>query len=112
MSRNAIGVAPHILVTEDDDTIRDVLALLLEDEGFSVLQAADGYEGLRLAQAHNFDLILMDLAMPKFDGEDFCRRYREQGGITPVILLTAANQEDVAAAVETCSAIGYIAKPF
>ena len=74
--------------------------------------AKDGHEVLELAHARQFGLILMDLNMPRLGGEEFCRLYREQDGMTPVVLLTAANTVDVAAAVKACGAVAYIRKPF
>ena len=103
---------PRILVAEDDAAIRDLVSDVLEATDYTVVTAEDGAEALGIAHSQSFDLILIDLNMPRVDGETFCRTYREWGGSTPVILLTAATAEDAAAAVETCGAVAYIPKPF
>ena len=103
---------PRILVAEDDVAIRDLVSDLLEATDYTVVTAEDGAEALNVAHDQAFDLILIDLNMPHVDGETFCRTYREQGGSTPVILLTAATVERAAAAAEVCGAVGYISKPF
>ena len=104
--------APVILVADDDLDIRAVLTILLKDVGYTPVEAADGQDALLLALTRTVDLILLDLAMPRLNGEAFCQAYRDHGGQAPVILLTAANPSDVAATVEACGAVGYIAKPF
>ena len=101
-----------ILVAEDDAGIREVLSALLETEGYGVVLARDGAEALSLADSHHPDLILIDLHMPRLNGESFCHLYRETGSTTPIILLTAADPKTVVAAVEACGAVAYIPKPF
>ncbi len=109
---NAADPAPIILIADDDEGIRSILVELLTDEGYDVLIAADGQEALDLGLSHRADLILLDLAMPRLDGPGFCRAYREHDGQAPVIVVSASNERDVAAAVETCGAEGHILKPF
>ncbi len=103
---------PVILVAEDDTTIRDMLELLLLGEGYDVVPAADGQDALDGAARHRIDLILLDLAMPKLDGEGFCRAYRERGGTAPIVLITAVVGEKATEAIDVCGADGHIAKPF
>lgn len=104
----------HALVVDDDADIRELVAFKLEQLGFEVLTAADGEEGLRLAEEVRPEIVLLDIMMPKLSGIDVCRRLREQPSTaaTPVILLTAKAQE---ADVERGFAVGaddYIVKPF
>ena len=82
-----------ILVVEDERNIVDILTFNLGREGYDTLEALDGAEGLRLALAEDPDLILLDLMLPKMDGFEVCRRLREQGRATPVIMLTAREEE-------------------
>jgi DNA-binding response OmpR family regulator len=106
---------PHratVLIAEDDPVIGQILQQLLSDEGYSALVVVDGQAALDLALTRQIDLILLDLQMPVLDGESFCRAYRERGGSAPVLLLTAAAEAIVRAAVTACGAAGHIPKPF
>jgi CheY-like chemotaxis protein len=106
------GNIPVILVVEDDTDIRAVLTMLLESEGYCVVEAIDGQDALMLAFGREIDLILLDVAMPRVSGTEFCLAYRNRGGHAPVVLITAAENEAVVAAVEACGAVGHIRKPF
>lgn len=79
-----------ILLVEDNEFNRDLLRQLLEDE-FDVLTAADGAEGVRMAEEAKPDLVLMDLGLPVLDGWEATRRIKASGGLrgTPVIALTS-----------------------
>jgi len=100
-----------ILVVDDEKPILDILKYNLEKEGFSVLGAADGEEGLLLALTKNPDLILLDIMMPKMDGFDVCRRVREKSNV-PIIMITAREEEvDKVLGLEL-GADDYITKPF
>jgi CheY-like chemotaxis protein len=101
-----------ILVTDDDAGIRDVLRMILADEGYRALPASNGTEALALATSEQVDLILLDVVMPLFDAADFCRAYRDAGGHAPVILVSASNPDEIARAVEACGAADHIRKPF
>jgi len=103
---------PTILVAEDDPDIREILEMLLADAGYRVLTAVDGIDALDVTRSARLDLILVDAGMPRLDGAGFCRAYREDGGTTPVILVSAAHDEVIAATVAACGAAAYIAKPF
>jgi CheY-like chemotaxis protein len=80
-----------VLVADDFDDTRQVLRLLLEMKGHSVVEAADGKEAVEGAIIHHPDLILMDLSMPVMDGFDATRSIREQAEMaqTPIVALTA-----------------------
>jgi two-component system, chemotaxis family, chemotaxis protein CheY len=101
-----------ILVVEDDRDLRDLLVMMLSDEGYRVVTAADGLDGLKVARGDSPDLILVDAGMPRLDGAGFCRAYRAEGGPAPVILVSAGHAEQIATTVEACGAVAYIAKPF
>jgi CheY-like chemotaxis protein len=101
-----------ILVADNSANIREVLTTLLEDDGYRTVEAVDGQHALDLALSQHVDLIVLDLDMPRLNGHAFCAAYREHGGQAPVLLLTGSHREVVAAAVETCGAVGYILKPF
>lgn len=82
----------RILIIEDDDLIARALTLELEHEGYETARAADGREGLRLAQEEAWDLMLLDILLPELSGLEVLRRIRQAGLNAPVILLTARDE--------------------
>ena len=79
------------MLVDDDSTIRNVLASLLQDEGHTVFQAANGAEALDLATRHSPFLIFLDMRMPVMDGWQFAREYRARPGPhAPIVVMTAA----------------------
>jgi DNA-binding response OmpR family regulator len=102
----------RILVVEDEQPLAAALAEGLTAEGFAVRVAHDGAEGLRLAREQPFDLVLLDLLLPRVNGFVFCDRLRQDGDWTPVLVLTAKQGEyDEAEALET-GADDFLSKPF
>ena len=100
-----------ILVVDDEKPILKILKFNLEKEGFKVLGASDGEEGLVLALTKNPDLILLDIMLPKMDGFDVCKRVREKSNV-PIIMITAREEEvDKVLGLEL-GADDYITKPF
>jgi DNA-binding response OmpR family regulator len=100
-----------ILVVDDERNIVDLLRLYLEKEGFAVIAASDGEEGLALHRRHAPDLVILDLMLPKIDGFEVCREIRRQGD-TPVLMLTArADDIDAIVGLEL-GADDYVTKPF
>ena len=83
-----------LLIVDDDSDLRGAVAEQLQAEDFVTLEAATAGEGVRRAQADRPDLILMDVELPDFDGREACRRLRAAGVATPVIMLTAAAQDE------------------
>ena len=83
----------RILIIEDEQNIVDILAFNLQRDGYQTLEAMDGATGLELALERDPDLILLDLMLPRMDGFEVCRRLREAGRTTPVIMLTAREEE-------------------
>ena len=102
----------HILVVEDEQKIRSGLRDFLEFHGFRVSDAVDGLEAQRVVAEKRFDLILLDLMLPKISGEQLCTRWRREGMQTPVIMLTAKGQEKEKVTGLNLGADDYIAKPF
>lgn len=99
----------RILVLDDDLTLLRVIRLSLSLEGFAVSTASDGIEGLQHIDGAHFDLVVLDLQMPRMDGRTFFRELRQRGKKTPVLILSAYGAED--ARLEL-NAEGAISKPF
>ncbi len=83
---------PRVLVVDDEPQIVDLLATLLEEEGYQVYRAYDGEEAWELSGRHRPDLVISDVTMPRLDGLGLLRRFRGTGSLrgTPVILMSAA----------------------
>lgn len=105
-------MAEKILVVEDERKISRFLELELNHEGYEVVAAYDGREGLALAISENPDLIILDLMLPLMSGIEVCRRLRQGGKTTPIIMLTA--KDDVSDKVMglDMGADDYMTKPF
>jgi DNA-binding response OmpR family regulator len=102
-----------IMIIEDDPVMRDSLFTVLEAEGYEVSQAADGREGLSKALNGTFDLIALDLVMPQLGGLEVCRKLRESGVQTPIIILTGEKKEEVDKVLGLeLGADDYLVKPF
>ena len=103
---------PKILIVEDDADMAAGLFDNLRFDGYEVLRAADGAEGLKLATAQKPDLVLLDVMLPGVDGFEVCRQIRESGSTVPILMLTARAQEiDVVRGLEL-GADDYVTKPF
>lgn len=100
-----------ILIIEDDAKIRRILQLELKHEGYDVVVAEDGENGIEKFKRDYFDLILLDLMMPKISGEEVCKNIREQSQI-PMIILTAKDQILSKVSLLDMGADDYLTKPF
>ena len=105
-------MSKRILIVEDEKNIVDILSFNLTKEGYETLEAYDGQAGLQLALEQNPDLILLDLMLPKMDGFDVCRNLRKENRSTPVIMLTAREEETDKVLGLELGADDYITKPF
>jgi DNA-binding response OmpR family regulator len=101
-----------IAIIEDEELIRKSLVMNLQLEGFQLITASDGEEGVKLVQEKKPDLIIMDVMMPKKDGLQACREIRTAGVSTPLILLTARSSEVDKVLGLDLGADDYLAKPF
>jgi DNA-binding response OmpR family regulator len=102
------------LVVEDEPHIRELVALHLGLEGLEVVQAADGEEGLRLATSEPFDVIVLDLMLPRLDGVTVCRAIRRlpRHSDVPILMLTAKREESDKVLGLDSGADDYVTKPF
>lgn len=101
-----------ILVVEDEGKIRTALTDFLEFQGFEVAEAVDGAEADRTVAERRFDLILLDLMLPKISGEQLCSKWRHEGLQTPIIMLTAKGREKEKVSGLNLGVDDYITKPF
>lgn len=105
---------PTILVADDEEDLRELVAYRLTRSGYAVIAARDGEEALRLAGERAPDLMVLDVMMPRLDGYELTRRVRAEDSLRaiPIILLTARSQEaDVDRGFEV-GADDYLKKPF
>jgi two-component system alkaline phosphatase synthesis response regulator PhoP len=102
----------RILVVEDEEVIRMTLGDRLESEGYTVEFAVDGEEALRKATHNAYDIILLDLMLPRKSGFDVCRDIRMAGNVVPIIMLTARGQIVDKVLGLKIGADDYVTKPF
>jgi DNA-binding response OmpR family regulator len=101
----------RILLVDDEQSVQKLLSYPLRKEGYEVVPALDGEEALERCRGQNFDLIVLDVMLPKLDGFDVCRQIRAQSSV-PIIMLTAKAEEfDKVLGLEL-GADDYITKPF
>jgi two-component system response regulator MprA len=102
----------RILVVDDEPAVRDALERILRLEGFEVQMACDGREAVRSQAAAPADAVLLDVLMPELDGLEVCRRLRDTGDRTPVLMLTARDEVGDRVAGLEAGADDYLPKPF
>lgn len=103
---------PTILVVEDDDNLRLTLVDNLEDEGYVVEHVERGEAALERASEAEFAIVILDIMLPDIDGYTVCRRLREQGSRSGILMLTARTLEDDLVAGFDAGANDYLAKPY
>ncbi len=103
---------PNILVADDDQNIRQMIRTLLRRDGHSVTMAKDGAAALAQLQKRNFDLVLMDVHMPRMGGLEVLAKLREQGKQPKVIVMTADNTPETVLRAVREQAHQYVPKPF
>ncbi len=101
----------HVLVVDDEKSLRDFIRRNLDVRGYRVQTAANGLEALALIKTENFDLIILDLMMPHMDGLETTRRVRENS-VVPIIILTALGEENDKIRAFDLGADDYLTKPF
>lgn len=101
-----------LLIIEDEKQVADNLKEGLEQHRFSVDVAYNGKDGYHLAQEYDYDIIILDLMLPDMDGEELCRRLRNDGNKSFILMLTAKKQLDNIVEGLDCGADDYLTKPF
>jgi DNA-binding NtrC family response regulator len=101
-----------ILVVEDKESMAEMLRETLESEGYRVISATDGAEGIKLLKEENIDLVLTDLKLPKQDGMEVLKTSKEENQLIPVIVMTAFGSIEIAVDAMKGGAFDFITKPF
>jgi DNA-binding response OmpR family regulator len=102
----------RILIVEDEDKLRHNLSLYLRHQKYSIDEASDGEEGLELALVEDYDLIILDLGLPKLSGIEVCQQIRAEEVNTPILMLTARDTVDDKISGLDAGADDYLIKPF
>ena len=112
--RPAVSPRPSVLIVDDEATTRTLVRLLLERDGYRVLEAFNGKHALDIAAANDVDLFVMDLLMPELDGYDaiLALRHQERHAATPIVVVTTEEGPIVEKQVLDLGADDYILKPF
>ena len=101
-----------ILVIDDDESLRDTIGIMLEQEGFSPVLVADGKTGYERALAVKPDLMIVDLRLPGMSGIEICKQLRAASFKTPIIVLSAVGEEVDKVLLLEIGADDYVVKPF
>ena len=102
----------RILVVDDEESMRDVLAILLQREGYEVEEAADGAQAVRMLKEQSYDLVITDIKMPQLGGHELLAYIKERFAETLVIMITAFSTTEEAVEAMKQGAYDYIVKPF
>jgi two-component system response regulator MprA len=102
----------RILVVDDEPAVQSALSRALSMEKYDVAQATDGVQALERLGADPYEAVILDIAMPRLDGLEVCRRLRQGGDRTPVLMLTARGEVDDRVAGLDAGADDYLVKPF
>lgn len=100
-----------ILIIEDEERIRRLLKMYLERDGFEIVEASNGEDGVALAVENNYDLVILDLMLPTLDGISVCKEIRKTKSM-PILMLTAKGEESDRIEGFEAGADDYVVKPF
>jgi DNA-binding response OmpR family regulator len=104
--------AKTILIVDDDHELSDGLRIVLEKQGFHVIQARDGQQGKQMVYQHRPDLMILDMMMPRMGGYPVLEHFRGKADAPPVIMITANEGSRHKAYAEYLGVVDYIRKPF
>jgi two-component system OmpR family response regulator len=105
-------VPPHLLVVDDEESVRSMLTMALEFLGFQVTSAATGHQALRSVARRPPDLVLLDVNLPDLDGFDVCRSLRERGLVVPILFVTGRGGVDDRVHGLDLGGDDFVTKPF
>ncbi len=109
---NNNGTGPHVLIVEDDNSLRDLFSEALESDGFKTSIASNGAEGIQMFDEVNPDLVFLDLLMPKMDGWEALERVRKISECPVIIVAGQGTTEDIIRGLLEAGADDYLVKPF
>ena len=109
---NNNGSGPHILIVEDDNSLRELFSEALESDGYRTSIASNGAEGIEVFDEINPDLVLLDLLMPKMDGWEALERVRKISDCPVIIVTGQGTTEDIIRGLLESGADDYLVKPF
>src|ERR1700674_2440281 len=102
----------QVLIVDDEPNLRKILSAQLSRDGYDVLSAEDGEQGLALLREHHIDLVITDLKMPKVDGMQLLREALREDPELPIVMITAHGTIDTAVEALKTGAFDYLTKPF
>lgn len=107
-------MSKEILIIDDSPSVRRMVAMTLQQEGFAVTQAEDGAEGLETAKSKRFDMVITDQNMPNMTGIEFIQAYRNDPSSSgvPIIFLSTESEGNLKDQARSAGALGWIMKPF
>jgi DNA-binding response OmpR family regulator len=103
-----------LLIVDDEDGVRALVRMTLDNGAYQIIEASEGFEALDLAREHLPDLVLLDVMLPDLSGMDVCRKIKDDPDLasTTVVMLTARAQTSDVGDAEEAGADGYFTKPF
>lgn len=102
----------HILVVDDDESIRNVVSDILRKMGLNVSSAENGKKGMNLFRSNNFDLVITDFDMPGINGIDFANKIKNKSPTTLILLITGSEKEDILSRIKGTAVDQVLFKPF
>jgi two-component system, chemotaxis family, chemotaxis protein CheY len=102
---------PRILVVDDAETVREMIRTLLVSNGYDVVEAENGEQGLEMMAAHAIDMVISDLNMPGMDGVTMCGHIKAQGYAVPIFMLTTQANPELKAKAKEFGVLAWIVKP-
>lgn len=113
LRETSTALAETVLVVDDEELIRETVALALTEQGYQVIQAHDGRHALEIIyNSERLDLLVLDLMLPNLNGLDLCRLLRREGNTVPILMLTAKSSETDRVVGLELGADDYLSKPF
>ena len=110
MKTSSPRLPKKILIVEDEKPVSRALYLKLEGSGFACTPVEDGEAALKALKSNDFDLVILDLVMPRFDGFDVMQEMKRLGDKTPVLVVSNLSQEEDQARAKSLGALGYFVK--
>lgn len=105
-------VMTRLLVVDDDEHIRELVSVFLQNEGLSILEAVDGVDALSKLESEKIDMVIMDIMMPNMDGWELCREIRKLNNDLPILMLTAKGETAQKVKGFNLGTDDYLVKPF